>query len=373
MVKFNQMDERLKYWLAINTIEKLGPVTIKKLLDRFGDIEKVWRADPGDIQKIDGLNKAAAKAFLENRDKIDLESEIEKVAKNNIKVFTLEDEEYPGNLKNIYDPPPVIYVKGNILKADLKAIAIVGTRRASRYGLEFAGKLAAELASAGITVISGLALGIDTSAHKGALSAGGRTIAVLGCGVDIVYPPQNRGLAGEIEQSGAIVSEFPMGTGTEKGNFPRRNRIISGLSLGVIVVEGHFDSGAMITAKYAVDQGREVFAVPGNVQLDQSKGPHWLIKQGAKLVENVEDVLEELNLKLPTSNLKIKSQMPKAKPDNLSPEEDKIYSSLSFEPKHLDVITNDTGLPVHRVSSHLMMMEIKKIVRQLPGKMFVLS
>jgi DNA processing protein len=238
--------------------------------------------------------------------------------------------------------------------------------------------MARELASAGLTIVSGLASGIDTAAHQGALEAKGRTIAVFGCGVDQIFPAENKKLAAEIENSGALVSEFPLGMPTARSNFPRRNRIISGLSLGVIVVEGHYDSGAMITAKEALEQGREVFAVPGNVEMDQSKGPHWLIKQGAKLVENVEDVLEELNMVMPR---KMTNDPPKADQmtnegknySNLSLEEQKIVSVLSLEPKHLDVIATDTGLPVHRVSSHLMMMEIGKIVRQLPGKMFVLS
>lgn len=379
MVKLNQMIDNLKYWLAINTIEKLGPVTIKKMWDHFGNIKKVWDADAEDIQKIEGLNKPAAKAFLENRDKIDLESEIEKVMKNDIRIFTLEDEKYPENLKNVYDPPPVLYVRGEMSKVDRNALAIVGTRRASRYGLEFARKMAGELASAGLTIVSGLASGIDTAAHRGALEAKGRTIAVFGCGVDQVFPAENKKLAAEIENSGALVSEFPLGMPTARSNFPRRNRIISGLSLGVIVVEGHYDSGAMITAKYAVDQGREVFAVPGNVELDQSKGPHWLIKQGAKLVESVEDVLEELNMVMPRKMTNdpdgCRDQMTNEGKNysNLSSEEQKIVSVLSLEPKHLDVIAADTGSPVQQVSSLLMMMEIRKIVRQLPGKMFVLS
>lgn len=367
------MKEEIKYWLAINTIEKLGPVTIKKLWDHFGDIKKVWMAGPKEILKIDGLNKAAATAFINDRDKIDLESEFNKANEAGIKTFVLGDEEYPVNLVNIYDPPPVLYVRGDIFKADQKALAIVGTRRASRYGLEFARKMARELASAGITIVSGLASGIDTAAHRGALEAKGRTIAVFGCGVDVIFPADNRELAKQIELSGALVSEFPLGRPTSKSNFPRRNRIISGLSLGVIMVEGHYDSGAMITAKEALEQGREVFAVPGNVELEQSKGPHWLIKQGAKLVESVEDVLEELKFQITNNKSQAipKSQLTKIKPANLSPEEDKIFSSLSIEPKHLDVIAADTGLLVHQVSSLLMVLEIKRVVRQLPGKMFV--
>lgn len=296
---------------------------------------------------------------------------MESVQESNVCVLTLEDEEYPTLLKNIYDPPPVIYIKGNKFQPNEKTLAIVGTRKASRYGKEIAQKLAFELASLGITIVSGMALGVDTFAHQGALEAKGKTIAVFGCGVDVIYPPSNRGLSKEIETSGALVSEFPLGTGTEKGHFPRRNRIISGLSLGTIVVEGHYDSGAMITAKQALDQGREVFAVPGNVDLDQSKGPHWLIKQGAKLVESVDDVLEELNVVI--DDRRIPNSEPRTfDHSNLSPDEQKIIKVLSLEPKYIDNISVESGLSIPQVSSLLMMLEVKKVIRQFPGKKFVL-
>jgi DNA processing protein len=366
------MRESTKYWLALNKIENLGPITIKKLWEYFGSVEKIWLAPKEDIYQIEGLNKKAVKSFLDNRSKIDLEEEINNVSRQEITVLTLDDEEYPELLKNIYDPPPVLYVKGKTFTPKEKTIAIVGTRRASHYGKETAHKLAMELSSLGFTIVSGMALGIDTMAHRGALDAKGKTAAVLGCGVDTVYPPSNKGLAKEIETSGSIVSEFPLGTGTEKGNFPRRNRIISGLSLGTIVVEGHYDSGAMITAKQALDQGREVFAVPGNIGLDQSKGPHWLIKQGAKLVETVEDVLDELNIVIPehgTQNTELRAR----DYSNCSDDEKKIVSVLSQEPKYIDNISSEAGLPIQQVSSLLMMLEVKKMVRQLPGKMFVLS
>jgi DNA processing protein len=340
----------------------------------------VWNASEQSIWQIEGINKLAVRSFLGSRSKMDLDGELNGVLEGNIKVLTLEDEEYPENLKNIYDPPPVLYIRGKIEKSDQKALAIVGTRRASRYGLEIARKLACELAALGITIVSGMAMGIDSAAHRGALEAKGRTIAVFGTGVDEIFPSQNKELAGQIAFAGALVSEFPLGTKGEKGNFPRRNRIISGLSLGVIVVEGHYDSGAMITAKEALEQGREVFAVPGNVELDQSKGPHWLIKQGAKLVESVQDVLEELNMVMPKKMTNDPLDFARGQMSNegrnypeLNEEEKKIVSVLSLEPKHLDVISMETKLSIPQVSSTLMMLEIKKVVRQLPGKMFVLS
>ncbi len=365
------MSRNLKYWLAINKIPNLGPVTIKKLWQQFSDIEEVWSADEESMLQIEEISKPAIKSFLENRTTIDLDEELRLIKDSGGSVLTLENAEYPQVLKNIYDPPPVLYIKGNKFDSDLKALAIVGTRKASNYGKEMAKKLAFELSSLGITIVSGMALGIDTAAHRGALDARGKTIAVFGCGVDVIYPFSNKDLAKEIESSGALVSEFPLGTGTEKGNFPRRNRIIAGLSLGTIVVEGHYDSGAMITAKHALDEGREVFAVPGNVELDQSKGPHWLIKQGAKLVETVDDILEELNMMVPehrTQSTEHRTQ----DYSNLSPDEQKIVKVLSLEPKLMDHISLETGLSIPQVSSLLMMLEVRKIVRQLPGKMFVL-
>ena len=365
------MRDNLKYWLAINKIPGVGPVTIKKLYGHFGSIEAVWSAGENEIETIEGLNKAAAQSFIGKRKEIDLNEEFDLVNRQKIGVITLDDDLYPANLKNIYDPPPVLYVKGDLLPADAKAIAIVGTRRASRYGLETAKMLAQQLSAHGLTIVSGLAAGIDTAAHEGALAAGGRTVAVFGCGVDVIFPPQNKPLAEKIAQTGALLSEFPLGMTGDRGTFPRRNRIISGLSLGVIVVEGHYDSGAMITAKQALEQGREVFAVPGDIGLEQSKGPHWLIKQGAKLVENVEDVLEELKFQLPQDqSLKLKDQSSKSKPANLSPDEEKIFALLSGEPKQLDAIAFEAGWPVQQASACLTLLEVKKLVRQLPGKLF---
>ncbi|MFA6548655.1 MAG: DNA-processing protein DprA [Candidatus Margulisiibacteriota bacterium] len=368
------MAEQLKYWLAINKIPEVGPVTVKKLFDQFGVIEKAWQAEEKEILSIEGINQRAAKSFLEYRTKIDLEQESASIAKAGVEVLTLLDDNYPSHLKNIYDPPPVLYYKGQILKEDEKAIAIVGTRKASHYGLETAKKLARELAGMGITIVSGLASGIDTAAHEGALEAGGRTLAVFGTGVDVIFPAENRVLAQNIAKSGALLSEFALGTRGERSSFPRRNRIISGLSLGVIVVEGHYDSGAMITAKFALDQGREAFAVPGNVELEQSKGPHWLIKQGAKLVECVEDVIEELKFQITSTKSQTipNNKIPNSKPDysDLSEEERRIVGVLSREPKHLDVIAAETGFPIPQISSMMLMLEMKKAVRQLPGKMY---
>jgi DNA processing protein len=345
----------LQYWLTLNKIKGLGPVKLKKLLEEYGSA------------------KAACKAL--GYPLVDVEVELERLKAIEATAITIEDKNYPKNLKTIHDPPPILFKKGNLEAFDNRAIAIVGTRKATRYGLETAKKFAQQLAEIGLMIVSGLALGIDAAAHEGALAAKGKTIAVLGSGIDQVYPRSNQQLAKQIEIDGAIVSEFPIGQEPDTWTFPQRNRIISGLSVGVIMIEGHYDSGAMITAKEALDQGREVFAVPGNIGLEQSKGPHWLIKQGAKLVESVEDILEELQLEV---SGKIKNEKCKMKNEGvdyseLNWEEKRIIKTLSHEPKHLDLIAAETRLLIPQVSSLLMMLEIKRAVKQLPGKMFILS
>ena len=367
------MQSNLVKWLILNKIPHLGAASIKKMWDKFGSIDAIWAATEEDLTKVERLSSKAIKSLLENKNTLDVSAGFSA----DINALTLDDSEYPKNLKNIYDPPSILYSKGKLQQSDEKSVAIVGTRKASRYGLATAKKLARDLASLGITIVSGLAAGVDTSAHEGALAVNGRTIAVLGCGVDIVYPPQNKSLMEQVTKNGSVVSEFSLGTEVEPWHFPLRNRIISGLSLGVIVVEGHYDSGAMITAKEALEQGREVFAVPGNAGMDQSKGPHWLIKQGAKLVESVDDVLDEIKHQMTISKLQTisKSQIQNSKRDyyNLSEEEQKIVGVLSFEVKHIDNITLEAGFSISQISSLLTMLEMKKIIKQLPGKMFVLN
>lgn len=333
-------------------VPNVGPIKLNKLIAELRSIEKVCE-----------MIKAP----------LDLaEQEIDKAQKAGIKLLCMGDEDYPEALKNIHDPPAVIYIKGQLLSADKKAIAVVGTRVPTPYGLRIAQRLASELAQLGITVISGLALGIDAAAHEGALEAKGRTLAVLGSAVDEIFPKQNQKLAERIIENGALVSEFVLGTKPDHWTFPQRNRIISGLSLGTIVIEGGYKSGAMITAKLALDQGREVFAVPGNVELEQSKGPHWLIKQGAKLTESIDDVLEELSAVLQiarTSN--VKPQTSKDLSD-LSADEIKIINLLSKEPKHIDELSRLSGLAIARIATPLLSLEIKRLIKALPGKYFIL-
>ncbi len=346
-------------WLTLNNVSDLGNASIKKLWDHFGSIDKILSASEDELSKVDGLSKKAVKNVLGCNPTLKC-GELSK----EIKALTFEDKNYPQPLLNIYDPPSILYVKGDESLLNQKSIAIVGTRKASHYGKTMARKLAYELAAAGITIVSGLALGIDTAAHEGALEAKGKTIAVLGCGVDVIYPPSNKNLYSRIP---TIVSEFEPGTDVEGWRFPQRNRIVSGLSLGTIVIEGHYKSGAMITAKQALDQGREVFALPGQVDMEQSKGPHWLIQQGAKLIEGVEDVLDEIGYQIPNNKKQTNS-----KQQILNDEEKKIVKVLSLEPKHMDAISLETKLSIPQISSLLMMLEMKKIVRQLPGHKFVL-
>jgi DNA processing protein len=285
-----------------------------------------------------------------------------------INIIRISDKEYPELLKKIYDPPEELYVKGDISALSEKCLAIVGTRTATEYGKAIARKYAKELSQYGFTIVSGLAEGIDTEAHKGALEGGGKTIAVFGCGIDQIFPASNIKLAGDIEENGALVSEYKPGTPAAKWTFPRRNRIISGMSLGVIMVEGHYDSGAMITAKLALDEGREVFAVPGNVEIEQTKGPHWLIKQGAKLAESIDDILEEFNIKRVEGSGKEKE----IDYSQLSSDQVKVISCLTKEPKHVDRISAESGTSSHETLGILAVLEIKGMVKQLPGKYFVI-
>ncbi|MBM3212563.1 DNA-protecting protein DprA, partial [Candidatus Poribacteria bacterium] len=286
--------EDIKDWIALNMIQGVGSTTFRRLVKFFGSPTIVLNSSLKDLNKIKGLTPAVCQSLVENHDKVPIQKELELIQKYGCKVITIQDESYPVNLKAIYDPPPLIYVKGNIIPGDSLAVSVVGTRIATSYGKKAAEKFSSLLASRGITVVSGMAYGIDTAAHEGALSSGGRTIAVMGNGLSIIYPERNTNLFEKIAESGAVISEFPMATKPLKVNFPMRNRLISGISLGTLVVEAPKRSGALLTADFALDQGREVFAIPGQIFSETSAGTHDLIKQGAKLVDSIEDILEEL-------------------------------------------------------------------------------
>jgi DNA processing protein len=363
--------EDIRHWIALNMIPGVGGATFHRLVKFFGSPGNALSASLNDLSRIRGLTPAVCESIVQHRGRVPVEQEMDTVERHGCKVITIQDELYPANLKAIYDPPHVLYVKGELLPGDSLSVAVVGTRSASSYGKTVAEKLSNHLAARGVTVVSGMAYGIDTAAHKGALSAGGRTIAVMGNGLDVIYPSRNARLLEEIVSSGAAISEFPMGTQPLRGNFPRRNRLISGLSLGTLVVEAPERSGALITADYALEQSREVFAVPGQILSEMSSGTHSLIKQGAKLVESVEDILEELPsyalLPMEEEDLEIEEKRVELQ---LSEDEYPVWKAVSVSPIHIDDISRQAGLPPYKVSAALVMLELKGLVQQLAGKMF---
>ncbi len=356
----------LRYWIGFNKVPGIGAKKLRALIDMFGDVESAWNASPSALVEV-GLDRRSLQNLLQLRQELDLNVELERLRQEGITVLTWEEPQYPTNLKSIDMPPPVLFLKGDLQPQDEWAVAIVGTRRATVYGRECTLRLATELAQAGVTVVSGLARGIDAVAHETALAVGGRTLAVLGNGLDQVYPPEHRHLAARIITHGGLLSEQPLGMAPEARNFPARNRIISGLSLGVIVVEGDWSSGAVITAKQAAEQGREVFAVPGSILASSSEGPNRLIREGATPVLSANDVLEALNLSRAAQHTEARQSLP------TDPVEVQIYRLLSPEPRHVDELRRQVGLPISEVSSTLALMELKGLVRQVGGMQYVVA
>jgi len=357
------VDKDKPYWIAFNVFAGIGPLRFKLLLDYFGMAEKAWEASVQELLKI-GLGQKLTEKFVKYRSVFDIKTYLKTLEEKKIQVLTLSDRRYPKLLREIPTAPPVLYVKGEIFPQDGQALAVVGTRKVTSYGRQVTQILTSDLVAQGFTIVSGMARGVDSIAHQAALKAGGRTIAVLGCGVDLVYPPENKGLYQQICQKGAVVSEVPVGKYVTRGVFPARNRIISGLSLGVLVTEGAKDSGSLITASFAGEQGREVFAVPGPITSPLSEAPATLIKKGAKLVYNVKDILEELNIKL-----KIKYQISKIiKGDTL--EEETLLKLLQEENLHIDQIIRKTGWPSAKVGSILSLMEVKGKVKNFGGMVY---
>ncbi len=355
----------LQYWVALGRVPQIGRVRLSLLEGHFGSMEDAWKASPSAFQEA-GLKGAALSALLAGRDSISPEAEMERLDRLGVRALTWHDDGYPPRLKEIYDRPPVLYVRGQLGAADEWAVAMVGTRRATVYGRQAAEELAGGLARSGITVVSGLARGIDAIGHRGALAAGGRSVAVLACGLDLVYPPEHLKLAQEIMERGALVSDYPLGTQPRSEHFPRRNRIMVGLSLGVLVVEGDLKSGALITARQALDENREVFAVPGSIYSPTFRGTNWLIQAGqAKLVTRVEDVLEELNLSMAAHQMEAKELLPADETEAL------LLRNLSSEPIHIDEVRRESGLPIATVSSALAMLELKGMVRQVGNMNYV--
>jgi len=382
-------NDELSYWLALRSVSGIGNLGFKSLLEFFKSPYHVFQASYSELVTVPGIGPKTAAAIKAFQNWQNIEKELNQLKQWNIHLITCQDERYPAILKNIYDYPPILYVKGNLQENDLN-VAMVGSRMASTYGVYTTERLARELAMNGMTIVSGMARGIDSAAHRGALAGKGRTIAVLGCGLDVIYPPENKDLYTEISGNGAVISEYALATPPNAPNFPMRNRIISGLSLGVVVGEANERSGSLITARIAMEQGREVFAVPGSIDFHGSRGGHRLIKEGAKLIENVDDVLEEI---LPQIRRTRRELLPgeqkggadvtgRRHPDeeasvshpsserSFSEHETMILNLLASETIDIDTIIAKSGLSVNETMNCLLNLELYDAILQLPGKLY---
>jgi len=372
----------VELWLKLIRAEGIGPTLLGRLLEYFGDVDRILGASVSALTKIEGIGSKTAELIARSRNAFDAEKELAMADKFGVWVIHLQDERYPPALKAIYDPPPVLYVKGSLTRSDNLAMAIVGSRRCTHYGTEQANRFSHLLASAGFTIVSGLARGIDTAAHRGALAAGGRTIAVQGCGLSNIFPPENKALFEQIVENGAVISELPLGYEPLAENFPGRNRIIAGLSMGVLVVEATYRSGALISAQAAVDNNREVMAVPGRIDSPASAGCHKLLKQGARLVDSIEEVIDALGyvgdglkdhagVAATGAQAKVQRTLFDVSELNLSPEETGILNHLNSEPVHVEDIIQITQLPPGKVHAAVISLQLKGLIRQLPGNMIV--
>ena len=369
-------------WLKLAGAEGVGPITFGKLINFFGSPQHALGASAYELSKVEGIGLSTAEKIAASRDRTNVAAEIELAEKLGVWIIHLHDVRYPALLKQIYDPPSVLYIKGTLSESDNLSVAIVGSRRCSLYGSEQASRFAHILAGAGFTICSGLARGIDTAAHQGALAAGGRTIAVQGCGLANVFPPENKKLFDSIVESGACISELPLRYEPLAENFPPRNRIIAGLSLGTIVIEAGGNSGALHTAKSALEYNREVMAVPGKIDSPLSGGANHLIKQGAKLVDCVEDIMESLGYigdriagyvsqKADSIKKEVEAPLFDIVQLNLSTNERSVYDCLNREPAHIEQIIADSQLPAGSVNASIVSLRLKGLIKQLPGSMFV--
>lgn len=356
------------HWFALSAVPQVGNVTFRRLISHFASPDKVLSASAAELSSVPGISSSVAHSIVTTDTRRFADDQSSRLEKSGARLITCSDSLYPRLLLEIIDAPPYLYLKGSIPES-FEAVALVGSRTASAYGLSTAERLAGELSVKGVAVVSGLARGVDAAAHDGALKAGGLTIGVLGCGVDRIYPVENRRLYREMTEKGAILSEFPLGTAPLAEHFPRRNRIISGMSRGVVIVEAAEKSGSLITANYALEQGREVFAVPGNVTQANSRGGNWLIKQGAKLVESADDILNEF----PPSAPSAKSPPFQPPLPELEPDERPLYSALSESPRQIDQLVMLTGLTPASLSAMLLRLELRGLIQQLPGKLFALT
>ncbi len=365
------MDSR-EALIALNMLPHVGPVRVRQLLEHFTDPSSILAASKANLVRVPGIGEDTAASIANWEKQIDLAAEIKRIQEFGCHVLIQSDEDYPPLLRQIYDPPLVLYVKGTLSAKDKNAVAVVGSRLTTHYGTETARKLSYQLAYMGITVVSGGARGIDTAAHQGAISGNGRTIAVLGTGINLVFPPENAKLFERIAASGAIATQFPFNRPADKQSFPIRNRIVAGMTLGTVVVEANLTSGALITANMAVEYGRQVFAVPGRIDSPRSKGCHDLIKKGAKLCEGAEDIVSEFEYLFPStnrgSNLKDESAPPGL---DLNETEQLVYDTLKDGEISIDQAIELSGLPTSTVSVALLTLEMKRLVKQLPGKIFV--
>ncbi len=355
-------------WIGLSEVPEIGPITFRRLLSLYGDPAAVFGASLEELSGIEGVGEKRALNIKNFSAWREIEKQIKLLDRCNARVITYHAPDYPVMLRQVEDAPVILYVKGTITEEDRFSLAIVGSRKFTQYGKTVTEKLSSELARAGFTIVSGMARGIDTIAHTGSIVSGGRTIAVLGSGIDRPYPPENRGLMERIAVSGCTVSEFPCGTGPNKEHFPRRNRLISGLSMGVVVVEAAPGSGALITASFALEQNREVFAVPGNITSSNSAGTNELIKKGAKLIQDTGDIIEEL-----APMLKGFVRSPERSEGTLTDEEKRLCDILTGEPLHIDVLSRELSLPSSKALATLLHLELKGIVRQADGKRFYLA
>jgi DNA processing protein len=367
----NPMDPR-EALVALNMIEHVGPVRARRLLEHFGDAPEILRASKSGLLRVRNIGEETAGAIANWEKNIDLAGKLKRISEFGCHVLIQSDENYPESLRQIYDPPLVLYVKGALTVKDKNAVAMVGSRQTTHYGIESARKLAYQLAYVGVTVVSGGARGIDTAAHQGALSAKGRTVTVFGTGINLVAPPENAKLFERISENGAVITQFPFNRPADKQSFPIRNRIVAGMTLGTVVVEADLHSGALITANLATEYGRQVFAVPGRIDSPRSKGCHDLIKKGAKLCESAEDILSEFEYLFPTGNRPPSPGESGVLPAlELSENEKLVYDALSNGESSIDEVIRCSGLPSSAASVALLGLEMKRVVKQLPGKLFV--
>ena len=357
---------RKEAFIALNMVPHLGPVRLRRLLDIFDSPERVLSAKRNELQNVDGLNQALIDSLASWESVVDLSQELTRIREFGATVLSFEDSDYPALLREIHDPPTILYVWGKIEPRDNHAIGVVGSRRTSHYGLECAKKISYQIAYAGLTVVSGLARGIDTASHQGALAAKGRTVAVLGTGLHHLYPAENRALAEKIASTGAVVTEFPMDTTPDRQTFPMRNRIISGWGFGLLVVEAGVNSGALISASQAADQGRNLYAIPGPIDRPTSHGANRLIQQGAKLVMSVDDILEDVQTLFPRAPELLPSKPPDIEGDLLT-----VYEAITSRETSIDEIIARSGIGAGPATVALLQLEMRHLVKQLPGKYFV--